>query len=524
TGPAQSSQYSYIGNSSNAANTIYLYNTPEAQMRKLADYAFMLRDYRPAHSVYDTVKKDFLADKAWKYYAGAQEMVGVCLLIAGNKLEVDHYFEQAVNAYLNRSKVPFYATRATLLYYELLKHKKLYKDAPTALVRLTGDDSDLRSALFLEQAAHAFLRCSKPMVRKYAFHLMLAGHRYGKCGQREHAYRCYLDAMHVFENHSWTLIEDHVYFALGRQSVHLGDLSAALEFFIKLLRASRQPPTQQNAYLREFMYIYKQYESKTGKYPYFDQELPIPVIDDSSVKVILSNLQSSEYDEIWDVMEREFLEEGFTGLDIYGNPRKKPNTLNSDIHRTLTLYNPMQIAFNINDLILECEYIPLPGSSENLTELDKDIDNETTTPYNDMIDNREPQLMKFEDFDLETLKEVSLEGLEKKMISLCVLPKKQGSIKILGLRYILNSIVHGVKKFSKRGKRLNDTNEQRMSIVYAPDRSLDLLVTSPMPLLEATFHSFPEVLLSGEVKQVLLEINNKGQKGLTDLRVKMSHP
>ncbi|CAG8490645.1 13824_t:CDS:10 [Cetraspora pellucida] len=536
TGSAQqSSQYSYIGNSSTAANTTYLHNTPEAQMRKLADYAFMLRDYRLAHSVYDTVKKDFLADKAWKYYAGAQEMVGVCLLIAGNKLEVDHYFEQAVNAYLNRSKVPFYATRATLLYYELLKHKKLYKDAPTALVRMTGDDSDLRSALFLEQAAYAFLRCSKPMVRKYSFHLMLAGHRYGKCGQREHAYRCYLDAMHVFENHSWTLIEDHVYFALGRQSVHLGDLSAPLEFFIKLLRASRQPPTQQNTYLREFMYIYKQYESKTGKYPYFDQEFPIPVIDDSSVKVILSNSQSSEYDEIWDVMEREFLEEGFTGLDAYGNPRKKPNTLNSDIHRTvcavgepffvqLTLQNPMQIAFNINDLILECEYIPLPDSSENPAELDKVIDNETTIPYHDIIDNREPQLMKFEDFDLETLKEVSLEVLENKTISLCVLPKKQGSIKILGLKYTLNSIVHGVKKFSKRGKRLNDTTEQRMGIVYAPDRSLDLLVTSPMPLLEATFHNFPDVLLSGEVKQILLEINNKGQKGLTDLRVKMSHP
>ncbi|CAG8567229.1 13278_t:CDS:10, partial [Racocetra fulgida] len=300
TGPAQSSQYSYIGNSSNAANTM------------LVD--ILRADYRLAHSVYDTVKKDFLADKAWKYYAGSQEMVGVCLLIAGNKSDVDHYFEQAVNAYL---------------------------------------------------------------------------------------------------------------------SVHLGDLSAALEFFIKLLRASRQPPTQQNAYLREFMYIYKQYESKTGKYPYFDQELPIPVIDDSSVKVILSNSQSSEYDEIWDVMEREFLEEGFTGLDIHGNPRKKPNTLNSDIHRTVCAVG----------------------------ELDKDIDNETTTPYNDIIDSRESQLMKFEDFDLETLKEVSLE---------------------------------------------------------------DLLVTSPMPLLEATFHSFPDVLLSGEVKQVLLEINNKGQKGLTDLRVKMN--
>src|SRR5271170_7243135 len=47
-------------------------STPEAQMRKLADYAFMLRDWRLAHSTYDIVRKDFANDKAWKYAAGAQ--------------------------------------------------------------------------------------------------------------------------------------------------------------------------------------------------------------------------------------------------------------------------------------------------------------------------------------------------------------------------------------------------------------------------------------------------------------------
>lgn len=47
-------------------------STPEAQMRKLADYAFMLRDWKLAHSTYDILRKDFANDKAWKYAAGAQ--------------------------------------------------------------------------------------------------------------------------------------------------------------------------------------------------------------------------------------------------------------------------------------------------------------------------------------------------------------------------------------------------------------------------------------------------------------------
>ena len=41
-------------------------------MRKLADYAFMIRDYKFAHTIYDTVRRDYATDKAYKYHAGTQ--------------------------------------------------------------------------------------------------------------------------------------------------------------------------------------------------------------------------------------------------------------------------------------------------------------------------------------------------------------------------------------------------------------------------------------------------------------------
>ena len=50
-------------------------------------------------------------------------------------------------------------------------------------VSASCQDSDLRSALFLEQAAHCFINSPRPMVRKYAFHMILAGHRFSKAGQ-----------------------------------------------------------------------------------------------------------------------------------------------------------------------------------------------------------------------------------------------------------------------------------------------------------------------------------------------------
>ena len=65
---------------------VYPYQTAEAIMRKLADYSFMLQDYRHAQSIYDSIKKDFQADHAFKYYAGVQ----VCTLFASSLLILVH--------------------------------------------------------------------------------------------------------------------------------------------------------------------------------------------------------------------------------------------------------------------------------------------------------------------------------------------------------------------------------------------------------------------------------------------------
>jgi hypothetical protein len=44
-------------------------------------------------------------------------------------------------------------------------------------------ESDLLSAILLEQAAHCFLRTRPQRIRKYAFNMILAGHRYSKAAQ-----------------------------------------------------------------------------------------------------------------------------------------------------------------------------------------------------------------------------------------------------------------------------------------------------------------------------------------------------
>ncbi|KAI9276284.1 ER-golgi trafficking TRAPP I complex 85 kDa subunit-domain-containing protein [Sporodiniella umbellata] len=513
--------------------TVYPFAAPEAQMRKLADFAFMLRNYKFAYTIYDTVRRDYATEKAYKYHAGTQEMMGVCLLMMEqpltSKTDVDRHFELAVQQYLSRCRSIFHATRATVIYYELLKDRQMWKDIPTALVRMTGEDSDLRSALFLEQAALCFLKASKPMVRKYGFHLVMAGQRYGKASQRLHAFRCYEMAISVLDSTSWTIAKNHVQFALGRQAFHLARLEDSVTYFSNVLKDSKQTAQQQVAHIREFLFIYKQYATQSGFDPLKENfpNLGLPVINDREVQITLSNAQSNTaHREEWNVMESELLEESITNGYISSSKRAMAVQQQDDervvcaVEESATinieLYNPLQISISLSDLMLGCQY----KNSSEPQKSDESI--EETMPEGKQLDDSD--LYEFEHFKLQKMKAIVLEPLEKKTVSLSIIPGYEGSILITGLHYTLNELVHTFKPFLKKGKRLNKTKEEQMSVVYAVDRSLDILVTSPMPLLDITFHHLPETLMSGEVVQTVLEINNKGNKGLTALRLKTSHP
>ena len=58
--------------------SVYGLQSSEVQLRRLADFAFLLMDLRFAQSIYDTVKKDFQHDKAHKFYAGVQVCTSCC--------------------------------------------------------------------------------------------------------------------------------------------------------------------------------------------------------------------------------------------------------------------------------------------------------------------------------------------------------------------------------------------------------------------------------------------------------------
>lgn len=106
----------------------YRADSAEAIIRKLADFAFMLRDWKLAHSTYELLRSDFSESKAWKYHAAANEMAAISLLIAPLPLtsksradSADQMLESAFYSYGTRCSSPFAATRCLLLAIELLR-------------------------------------------------------------------------------------------------------------------------------------------------------------------------------------------------------------------------------------------------------------------------------------------------------------------------------------------------------------------------------------------------------------------
>lgn len=212
---------SSLGSSSNSnydsLQGFYRPDTPEAQMRKLADYAFMLRDFKLAQSTYDLLRTDFNNDKAWKYYAGANEMAAISLLLSSSAVSsktrteaVDQMLETASYSYITRCAAPYNALRALSLGLELLRLRGSSASDDAARwagrileAKLVGPLGD---ALFTERSSvcYAARRGTGSMLwgsrrRKAALWAILAADSWLKLDRCVQAEKCLKEAMALYD-------------------------------------------------------------------------------------------------------------------------------------------------------------------------------------------------------------------------------------------------------------------------------------------------------------------------------------
>ncbi|KAM5219682.1 trafficking protein particle complex subunit 8 isoform 5-T5 [Hipposideros larvatus] len=547
----------------NTSGLLYPPEAPELQIRKMADLCFLVQHYDLAYSCYHTAKKDFLNDQAMLYAAGALEMAAVSAFLqpGAPRPYPAHYMDTAIQTYRDICKNMVLAERCVLLSAEILKSQSKYSEAAALLIRLTSEDSDLRSALLLEQAAHCFINMKSPMVRKYAFHMILAGHRFSKAGQKKHALRCYCQAMQVYKGKGWSLAEDHINFTIGRQSYTLRQLDNAVSAFRHILiNESKQSAAQQGSFLREYLYVYKNVSqlSPDGPLP----QLPLPYINSSATRVFfghdrrLANGEKQaathisldqEYDyessQQWRELEEQVVALVNKGvvpsnfqptqycLNSYSDNSRFPlAVVEEPITVEMAFRNPLKVPLVLTDLSLLWKFQPKDFSGK---------DNEVKE-----LVTSEPEMI-----GVEVISEFLINSEESKVARLKLFPRHTGELRVLGVVYnlgtsqgsttidgigalpgchtgnhSLNMSVRGRQDLEIQGPRLNNTKEEKTSIKYGPDRRLDPIITEEMPLLEVFFIHFPTGLLCGEIRKAYVEFVNVSKCPLTGLKVVSKRP
>ncbi|KAF4524659.1 hypothetical protein B566_EDAN012241, partial [Ephemera danica] len=525
----------WFGSSSKPGTTAssphYGADSAERGLRRLGDLSFLLGLPQLSFPAFHALKRDLAADQAWLMLAGALEMAALSAFLLVDQpptspRRAQEYMDEAITTYLNHCRLPQFATRAALLSAEILKSRGLMGEAAQQLIRLTSEDSDLRSALLLEQAAYCFLGMQKPprLARKYGFHMVLSGHRFNKAGQRAHALRCYLQALQVYEGRHWGLAEDHILFTVGRQSAFLRQLPEARDAFSKLLSSgSRQSAIQQATFLREFLQTLQGLREIGGSEEGLDI-MPVPLLDTQGIETLLGSPKTSlvspsvsgvaatgttfgqhdsEEAACWEKLEEQLVTEALSNpplvfkptLQLFArltnNTSKPQAVVNEPVTLQVSLYNPLQLPLSLASVRLVWNFSPVGDGP--------DVNNE------------------FQEHP-GVLPALTLEPGAHQLVTLGMTPHQLGEFTIQAFAFELCGPVMSRKiLLCVFGPRLKGREEN-----FAADYRLSIVVKSPMPLLQAKFDGMETELLCGETRHLGLWLRNAGPQPLNNLMLVLS--
>uniref|UniRef100_A0A6P7FSR0 Trafficking protein particle complex subunit 8 n=1 Tax=Diabrotica virgifera virgifera TaxID=50390 RepID=A0A6P7FSR0_DIAVI len=541
-------------------NLVYSPDSPELQIRKMGDLYFMLGQYSLAFQTYHLAKREYNTDQAWLYYAGALEMAALAAFMANQSTKKTcDYMEESITTYLNTCKMPQFATRATILGSECLKFRKMYGEAAHQLIRMISEESDLRSALLLEQASYCFLQTK--MVRKYAFHMVLAGHRFAKAAQRKFSLKCYKQAYQVYENTGWDLATDHIHYTIGRQANNLQQFDEAVSSFAKLLTGeSKQTAQQQATYLKEYLTILgnKLRHDKESdviaslrlKVPIEIEEdpsqevcpiLPVPELDIESLRLLacpsrpistpgktaatditLKESDDEVTDNKWTKLEEMIVHEaeGVAPLifkpmvTLYGirqlESMKPVAIINEPIQIALKLVNSLQTLLNMADIHLLWTYKSADKQISNLPGVQK---------HDDIIKTY-------------ITKALIIGGSSTADIILSLIPLAEGTLTINSFCYTLTSSTGtgSTGSSSIKGKQpitipvSNPKNASSEDSEESTTKPLEIDIVCPAPCLQVLFAELNTDFLMDEIRQVKITFCNNSAVPLQNIYIATPSP
>ena len=321
----------------------YRFDSIESQTRLLADTLFLVRDYEAALGIYRLVKDDYKHDKAALYYASVQEMILLCMhMLDPYKdgrfgMDVFHSIETALYSYTRAAdeeresengsgtrpgEAPYATRLATRLCLVLSSTRSLtegkHMEIADLLASASSHETPLGAAVLLEQSSAHYYRAG--MLRKYAFHMLMAGHMFRSAGQERHAFRCFAASLYVYHGERWDELRSHLSTALAAQLYGMGQFALSMQFYAKLISAGggRVSVRSQQKFVNHLIDICRDHQSSaviavdrmnidskddivdcllsgfTGAVkPIEISNLGFPCVEDSSIRVCVENTRDS---------------------------------------------------------------------------------------------------------------------------------------------------------------------------------------------------------------------------------------
>ena len=236
----------------------YAYDSIESQTRLLADTLFLIRDYEGALGMYRLVKDDYKHDHKLLHNASAHEMMALSMHLTDlstgyrSTREIIQCIDTAFSLYSaaaeeerlknggSRPLVAPIATRCVTRLSLLLSATRMLcqgRDMETAdyLASASSNETSLGAAILLEQSSGHYHRAG--MYRKFAFHILMAGHMFRSAGQEAHSVRCFASALSVYHggDRYWPELFNHLTSALAGQLYTMKRMQLSLQLYAKLV-------------------------------------------------------------------------------------------------------------------------------------------------------------------------------------------------------------------------------------------------------------------------------------------------
>ncbi|GMT01856.1 hypothetical protein PENTCL1PPCAC_24030, partial [Pristionchus entomophagus] len=533
------------GGGGGAANVSYSPESPQMQMRRLADLAFLFGLNSFAHSQYQAVKKEFAADNAWLHHALALEMSAFSLHLAHPQLTAAQfrcdYVENALSGLLqNGARWPS-LLRAGLVAARIHTHLEQHTAAAAQLGRLTAIENDSAVGVALWYAATSFARAK--MHRKSAFYRFLAAHRWSKGGQSSLQLAACAAAFPEYVGKRWSLAEERLALELSAWS---SDATVAIGAAARLVRPRQgRSDADTEAHLAHYGRVRARHAGSEADAA-VARDIPAPAVDADATRVICGErplsvevLAGRRGEEAkWRDMERAAFH-AIAGTSTGFRPAhlvSDADTDNARVRETpggerfrvqVCVRNPLSIPLQLRDVHL---------GVTDVERREAGASNGSGQHHHHQHHQERHQEEQHEGIRVHHIDSLHLQPAEERMIELWVEPAAAAAaagaasaavagFRVSSLRFQLccapGVTAAGEIPLDIRGKRLNKTEKQMKSTTFAPDERLRVSVSPrawPLCDVRATRTPAPATAVyTDQLMTIALEITNSGPEAVEGL-------